>query len=67
MGEVVNLNQFRKKREQEIKNRRSAENKVRSGRKKSEKDAARADTQRKEADLSGKRLDGLSPDEPRGA
>lgn len=64
MGEIVNLNQYRKKREKEEKNRRGAENRARSGRRKGDRMGARFEADQREADLDGKRLEHKPSDEP---
>lgn len=64
MGEIVNLNQYRKKREREEKNLHGAENRARSTRKKGDRLAARFEAERRDAKLDGKRLEHKPPDEP---
>jgi len=65
MGDVINLNQYRKARAKLGKERRAAENQARFGRAKRERDEARHTQERRERELDGKRLDhGRSADEP---
>lgn len=66
MGDVVNLNQFRKKRERAEKAQRRAANRARSGRSKAEKRVTQAEGTRGDAVLDGKRLD-HDADEPEGS
>lgn len=64
MGEVVNLNQFRKKRERDGKSRQAAENRARSGQSRGERALRKKDAQSEESSAEGKRLENLEPDEP---
>ena len=57
MGDVVNLNRFRKQRERSSTSQRGAESRVRAGRAKAERQAARAEATRAEAALDGKRIE----------
>lgn len=57
MGDVVNLNQFRKRHERDLKKRRSAENRVRAGRTKADREATKTESAHSDADFDGKRLD----------
>lgn len=57
MGDVVNLNQFRKRHERDLKKRRSAENRVRAGRTKADRESTQSESARSDADFDGKRLD----------
>ncbi|MSO69497.1 MAG: DUF4169 family protein [Alphaproteobacteria bacterium] len=57
MGDVVNLNQFRKKAERAEKGPRAAANRARTGRTKAERLATRQETERQDAGLKGKKLD----------
>ena len=65
MGDVVNLNQFRKKRERAEKAQKRAANRARSGRTKTEKQVTQVEGTRGDAVLDGKRLD-HDADEPEG-
>ena len=56
MGDVVNLNQFRKKRERSAKARKRAESRARSGRTRTERQVTQAEAARGEATLDGKRI-----------
>jgi len=64
MGEVVNLNQFRKKRERDGKSRQAAENRARSGQSRGERALRKKDAQQEEFEAEGKRLETLEPDKP---
>ncbi len=57
MGDVVNLNQFRKQRRRREEERRAAENRRRAGRTKSERVEARLEIERRDRTLDDKRLD----------
>lgn len=57
MGEIVNLNRFRKQREKDEKARAAAGNRAKFGRTKSEKASEEADAERRETDLDNKQLD----------
>ena len=65
MGDVVNLNQFRKKRERTLKMRRSAENRARTGRTRAEQRVTQTEAARTDAALDRKRIERES-DEPGG-
>lgn len=69
MGDVVNLNAYRKRQEREAIKDKAAENRTRHGRKRTAKRSARQDKERSEADLDAKRLDaeptGNSADDPK--
>ena len=65
MGDVVNLNQFRKKRDRAAKAEKRAVNRARSGRTKVERQMTQAEAVQGEATLDGKRID-HEPDEPEG-
>jgi hypothetical protein len=56
MGEVINLNRFRKARVKAEQEKLAEENRVRHGRSKSEKTQAIKDRERTELDLDGKHL-----------
>ena len=64
MGDIVSLNQFRKRRERTSKALKGAARHLRAGRSKAEKQVTQAEATRNEATLDGKRID-LEPDEPR--
>ncbi len=63
MGDVVNLNQFRKKRDRAAKAQQRAANRARTGRTKAERQATQAEAARGDGALDGKRI-GHKPDEP---
>ncbi|MGE3936990.1 MAG: DUF4169 family protein [Rhodospirillaceae bacterium] len=67
MGEVINLNQYRKKREKDDGRKTAAENRVRFGRDKTERREAAFEAERREANLNGSRIephDKPKPDAP---
>ena len=64
MGEVVNLNQFRKKQKKEDKIRRSAQNRARSSQTRKVRLAATVEAEHRESELDGKRVETSPPDEP---
>lgn len=57
MGDVVNLNQFRKQRARAASAKKAGENRVKFGRTKDEKSRQVAEFDRGHRDLDGKRLD----------
>lgn len=57
MGDVVNLNQYRKQRSRTTSQKRASENRVRFGRSKDEKTRQGHDADRTSRDLDGKQLD----------
>ena len=57
MGDVVNLNQFRKKQAKRSEDKQAAENRVTFGRSKGQRDTAKQNTLQAEHELDGKRLD----------
>lgn len=57
MGDVVNLNRFRKARNRDEQNRQAARNRARYGQSKIEKVSATRETERQRRELDGKRLD----------
>ncbi|HTH98510.1 MAG TPA: DUF4169 family protein [Stellaceae bacterium] len=57
MGEIVNLNKFRKAKSKAEAQRLAASNRTKFGRTKAEKSAKDIETHREERDLDGKRLD----------
>ena len=65
MGDVVNLNQFRKKRDRAAKAQQRAAKRARAGRTKAERQVTKAEASRGEATMDGKRID-QEPDEPEG-
>ena len=65
MGDVVNLNQFRKKRDRAAKAQQRAANRARTGRTKAERQATQIEASRGDGALDGKRID-HEPDEPEG-
>lgn len=56
MGEVVNLNRFRKARAKAGKEQQAEENRIRYGRPKSEKQKTDGERDRSDRDLDGKKL-----------
>ena len=65
MGDVVNLNQFRKKRERAAKAQKRAAKHARSGRTKAERQVTQVEAARGDATMDGKRID-HDADEPEG-
>ncbi len=63
MGDVINLNKFRKERQREAEKKAARDNRVRFGRSGAEKATDRATTERAEAELSGKKRDSLRDDD----
>lgn len=57
MGEIVNLNKVRKAKVKAEAEETARNNRVRFGRTKAEKEAARRDADRDRSDLDGKKLD----------
>lgn len=57
MGDIVNLNRFRKQQERRRKDSEAAENRVRFGRTKAERDRIRDEEERRSRDLDGKKRD----------
>lgn len=57
MGEVVNLNKYRKVRQRVDDEKRAVENRAKFGRSKLERDQARTQTERDLRDIDDKRLD----------
>ncbi len=57
MGDVVNLNHDRKRREREHAGKRGAETRARTGRTKGEREVARNEAERYERELDGKRIE----------
>ena len=65
MGDVVNLNRYRKQRQRIDDAKQAAENRVKFGRDKAERARLSAEQERDAEDLDGKRLDGKRPDDKR--
>ena len=65
MGDVVNLNQFRKKRDRAAKAQQRAANRARTGRTKVERQATQVEAARGDGVQDGKRID-HEADEPEG-
>lgn len=57
MGEIVNLNKVRKARAKAEAEKTAHDNRIRFGRTKAEKEAARREAERDRSDLDGKKLD----------
>ena len=57
MGEIVNLNRYRKLRDQRLREQEAGINRARTGRPKAEKQAERTVKERSRRDLDGKKLD----------
>ncbi len=57
MGDIVNLNQFRKRRERELKDQRALGNRVKSGQKKADRKSRRHELERHRRKHDGKRID----------
>lgn len=57
MGDVVNLNQFKKRKERTEAAKRAAENRTRFGTPKSERTKTRLETEKARKELEDKRLD----------
>ncbi len=64
MGDVVNLNHYRKRRERQLAKQRKSERSARSSRLKAERDSARHDAEHTRRDLDGKRIERTPGDEP---
>lgn len=56
MGDVINLNRYRKAKARAEKERLAAENRVRHGRTRAETKITKAEQERQAAELDGKRL-----------
>jgi len=65
MGDVINLNHFRKAKERAERTRRAEESRVRHGRSKLDREAQRREEQRQAELLAGKRLESVE-DPPEG-
>ena len=57
MGDIVNLNQFRKRRERELKEARSFRNRVKSSQSKAEHESLRRKIEQRRRELDSKRFD----------
>ena len=57
MGNIVNLNQFRKRRERDLKESRAKRNRDTSGQTKADRDALRHELEQRRRELDGKRFD----------
>ena len=57
MGDVVNLRDYRKKRDRKDKTKQAAVNREKFGRPKTDVERSRREQERSDADLDGKRLD----------
>ena len=57
MGDIVNLNLFKKRRERELKERRKLGKRVKSGQNKAERDSLRHEIEQRRRELDGKRFD----------
>ena len=62
MGDIVNLNQFRKRRERELNEIRARGNRVKSGQKAADRKSLHGEIDKHHRELDGKRLD-QSPSE----
>jgi len=63
MGDIVNLNKYRKQRRRSDHAKQGAENRVRFGRSKPERTRTRSEQERRRGELEGKRLDDANSDE----
>ena len=63
MGDIVNLNKYRKQRRRAEQTKQAAENRVRFGRNKSERIRTRSERDRLSRDLDDKRIGDNRPDE----
>ena len=57
MGDIVNLNQFRKRRERELNEMRARGNRVKSGQKATDRKSRHSEIDKRRHELDGKRLD----------
>ena len=57
MGDVVNLNQYRKRRERADAARRAAANRAKAGRGKAERESLRGESNRRDSELDGKLIE----------
>lgn len=63
MGDIVNLNKYRKQRQRTEQTKQAAENRVRFGRNNADRARTRSEQDRRSRDLDGKRRDDGRPDE----
>ncbi len=63
MGDIVNLNQFRKRRERELNEMRARRNRVKSGQKAADRKSLHSDIDKRRHELDGKHLDQSPSDE----
>lgn len=61
MGDVVNLNQYRKRRTRDRNAAHAAENRARFGRSKEQRQAERSEAERQRRDLDTKKLEDPAP------
>jgi hypothetical protein len=57
MTEPINLNRYRKERDRAVAQKRAAENRVRYGRRKDDREISQREGERADQDLDGKKLD----------
>jgi len=57
MGDIVNLNQFRKRRERELKEARAQDKRFKSGTTKADRVSLRREIDKRRRELDGKRFD----------
>ena len=57
MAEIINLNQYRKRRGRQDAEKNAVENRVRHGRTKAEREKQRRETEKQKKDIEDKRLD----------
>jgi hypothetical protein len=57
MGDVVNLNQFRKRKSRDLAAKRASENRVRFGTSKGEREKTRRETEKTRKELDDKRIE----------
>ena len=57
MGNIVNLNQFKKRRERGLKEQRAQRNRVKSGQAKADRDSLCREIEQRRRELDGKRFD----------
>ena len=63
MGDIVNLNQFRKRRERELNEIRARRNRVKSGQKGADRKSLHSKIDKRRRELDGKHLDQSPSDE----
>ena len=64
MGDIVDFNHYRKRRERQLAKQRKSERSARFGRLEAERDSTRDDAEHSRRDLDGKRIEGTPGDEP---